>query len=368
MMGSSWWIPTSPWSSGLYCGGDDDPVPSVDIDDDGHADGFALGPVVTDAHGTVTQLVCIRGEAHLIVDGRSVGKCPWLGGRNQVNTYYEDEDCNGEIDDDGADGRPNELGWTVMVSMDGPLPPIANVSLGERALRGGRVVDITADNYAELTDGFGNPIDNDRDGLVDVTAYYYHRRDVLKRHFEIDPHTGVITEDEDAAVRFAPTSPGRVPDDVGGFFALAGPAVASAAFVDAFVASTALADASVANLAIGLDRLPPGMVVRTSETLEVDGAAYAIAVELTDGLPIEVVPTAQGLLFHFAPLRSSGSISLRVDAATRSQRGWTGSAEVLLNGDPVPDGGREAEGALVVQAQFLAAHGVSLEVRFGGGG
>lgn len=365
MVGSSWWIPTNPWSSGLPCGSDDDPMPNVDIDGDGRADGFALGPVTTDDHGSSTQMVCIAREAHMIVNGKSVGKCPWLGGRNHVLTYYVDGDCDGEIDDVGANGRPDELGWTVMISMDGPLPPIANVSLGERVVSRGRLVDVTVDNYGELTDPLGNPIDSDRDGLVDVTAYYYHGRDVTKRHFEIDPRTGVITEDEDARVRFEPTEPRYVPDDRGGYL----PAVASTSIASPWLASVslpnpALADASVANVAIDTDWLPRGMVVRTTEALEVAGASHAIVVEITDGLPIEVVPVRDGLVLHFAPLRSTGSISLQIDDATRHQRGWSGPAEVFLHGDRLTYASRDVAGAVVVETEFTAAHGVTLEVRF----
>lgn len=368
MSGSSWWVPTNPWSSGLSCGSDDDPVANVDIDDDGHADGFRLGRLVTDARGNTTQLVCIARAAHLIVNGKSVGKCPWLGGRNHVLAYYVDEDCDGEIDHDGPDGRPKELGWTVMVSMDGPLPPIANVSLGERIVSGGEVVDVTADDYAELTDQFGNPIDSDRDGLVDVTAYYYRGHEVTKRHFEIDPHTGIITEDEAGQVKFEPTDPHHVPDDRTAYSpAVARASIVGAAGLAASVASTSPADASVVNVAIDTDRLPPGMVVRTTEVLEIDGASHAIAVEVTDGLPIEVVPVRDGLVFHFAPLRSLGSISLRIDAPTRSQRGWAGPAAVYLDGDRLPHAARDVEGAVVVETEFSAAHGVSLEVRFPGG-
>ncbi len=365
MVGNVWWIPTNPWSSGLACGADDVPAPNVDIDDDGRADGYALGPVTTDDRNTSTQIVCIAAEAHLIVDGKSVGKCPWLGGRNHVLTYYGDEDCDGEIDDDGSNGRPDELGWTVMASFDGPLPPIKNVSFGERVVSGGRLVDVTVDNYDELTDPYGNPIDSDRDGLVDVTAYYYHGHDVTKRHFEIDPHTGVITEDEDAQVRFEPTEPYLVPDDLGGYSpAIASGSVANALLADAFVAHAAVADASVASMALGLDRLPRGMVVRTTEILQVAGVSHAIEVEVTDGLPIEVVPASEGLVFHFAPLRSSGSISLWIDPSIRHQRGWSGPAAVLLDGEPLAGASREVEGAVIVEAEFFAAHGVSLEVRF----
>jgi hypothetical protein len=360
MMGSSWWVPTNPWSSGLPCGASDDPIPNVDIDADGRADGFALGPVTTDDRGNATQMVCIALEAHLIVNGKSVGKCPWLGGRNHVLTYYVDEDCNGEIDDDETNGRPDELGWTMLVSMDGPLPPIANVSLGEQVVSQGRLIDVTEDNYGELTDSFGIPIDNDRDGLVDVTAYYYNGNDVIKRHFEIDPRTGVITEDEGDRVRFEPTDPRYVPDDLGPY----PPALARASIANAVVANAVVADDSAANVAIAIDRLPPGMVVRTTEVLEVAGASHAIAVEVTDGLPIDVVPVRDGFIFHFAPLRSTGSISLRIDDSIRSQRGWTGPAAVFLDGDRLTNASRDVAGAVVIEAAFSAAHGVSLEVRF----
>jgi hypothetical protein len=99
----------------------------------------------------------------------------------------------------------------------------------------------------------------------------------------------------------------------------------------------------------------------------VAGASHAIAVEITDGLPIEVVPVRDGLVFHFAPLRSSGSISLRIDDSTRRQRGWTGPAAVFLNGDRLAHASRDVAGAVVVEAEFSAAHGVSLEVRFPAG-
>lgn len=360
MSGSSWWIPTNPWSSGSSCGSDLDPSPNVDIDADGRADGFALGPTTTDDRGNAVQMVCITGEAHLIINGKSVGKCPWLGGRNHVLTYYADQDCNGDLDDDEGNGRPDELGSTVLISMDGPLPPIANVSFGERVVSEGRIIDVTADNYDDLVDSNGNPIDNDQDGLVDVTAYYRRTGAVTKRHFELDPRTGAITENEEDQVTFEPTDPALVPDDIG----LRLPAIASVAVANVARTNVASTDASVANVSIATDWLPRGLVVRTSEDLEVSGRSHAIAAEVTDGLPIEVVPVSDGFDFHFVPLRSTGSITLRIDESTRSERGWTGLPTVSRDGTPSTNASREVEGTVIVEAEFSGAHSISLEVRF----
>lgn len=345
-------------------------MPNVDIDADGRADGFALGPATTDDRGTTAQIVCIAREAHLIVDGKSVGKCPWLGGRNYVQTYYVDEDCNGDVDDDEGNGRPDELGPTVMVSLDGPLPPITNVSFGEWVVSEGELVAVTADNYAELTDALGNPVDNDRDGLVDVTAYYQRGGVVTKRHYEIDPRTGAIKEDEAGEVRFEPTDPGSVPDDVGlrvadfPDIAVAPVAVAHVAAPAVSRANLTRADAAIANVSIGTDWLPAGLVARTTEALEVAGSSHTIAAEVTHGLPLEVVPVRDGFVFHFVPLRSSGSIVLHVAASTRSEQGWTGLPTVSIDGNRLPHASREVEGTVIVEAGFSATHSIAVEVRF----
>jgi hypothetical protein len=363
MSGAAWWIPTNPWSSGLSCGSDLDPMPNVDIDADGRADGFALGAATTDDRGTTAQMVCIAREAHLIVDGKSVGKCPWLGGRNYVQTYYVDEDCNGDIDDDDDDQRPDQLGPTVMVSLDGPLPPITNVSFGEWVVSDDELVAITADNYAELTDARGNSIDNDRDGLVDVTAYYHRDGEVTKRHYEIDPRTGVITEDEAGQVRFEPTDPGSVPDDLGLRVPYA-PAIAAMeamAAPDVASARVSSADAAIVNVSIGTDWLPVGLVVRTTEALQ---GSHTLAAEVTHGLPLEVVPVQDGFVFHFVPLRSSGSIVLRIAATTRLERGWAGLPTVSIDGKHLPHASREREGTVIVEAGFSATHSTAVEVRF----
>lgn len=368
MSGSAWWIPTNPWSSGLPCGADDDPRPNVDIDGDGYDDGFALGPPTTDDRGRTAQILCIGLEAHLIVDGKSVGKCPWPGGRNYVSTYYVDRACDGEIDDEDGNGRPDELGWTVLVSLDGPLPPIRNVSRGERVLSGGRVVDVTVDNYGELTDPFGRPIDSDRDGRVDATAYYYRGGVVTKRSFEIHPGTGAVTEHEGNRVMFEPTAPALVPDDLGvGSAAIARASTASAPLALASLGYGSDADASVANRVIDTDWLPRGMVARTTEQLAVRVGSLAIAAEVTHGLPIGVTAVRGGFDFHFVPLRTSGSIALRIDASTRAQRGWSGRPAVTLDGHPVPNAIREVEGATIIEAEFSAAHDITLEVRFPAG-
>ncbi|MCX4247407.1 hypothetical protein [Paraliomyxa miuraensis] len=368
MSGSSWWIPQSPWTSGLPCGADDDPVPNVDIDDDGVADGFALGRPTTDDRGHTVQLVCIHAEAHLIVDGKSVGKCPWLGGRNHVYAYYEDEDCDGDIDDHEGNGRPDELGWTVLVSMDGPLPPIRNVSLGEWAMHEGEVVPITAENYAELEDDEGRPIDNDRDGLVDVTAYDYHGELVTKRHFEIDPNTGVITEHEDDEVRFEPTAPYLVPDDIRPYRrrVAAGGRVPSVGLASVGFARASRLDAA-ANVPMDADQLPPGMVSQTSQLLAGAGAPHEIAVRIVDGLPLGIVTMRGGFVLRYVPLRSTGSIRLRIDASTRTDRGWAGVPTVLLDGDLMAGAVQEVGGAVIVDVRISAAHGGELEVRFGEG-
>jgi hypothetical protein len=365
MSGSSWWIPTNPWNNGLPCGSVTDPRSNVDIDADGRADGFALGRPTTDDRGNTTQMVCIAREAHLIVNGKSVGKCPWLGGRNHVLTYYADQDCNGNLDDDDGNGRPDELGWTVLVSMDGPLPPIANVSLGEQVVSEGRVIDVTIDNYDDLIDSLGNPIDSDRDGLVDVTAYYRRTGAVTKRHFEIDPRTGAITEAEDDQVTFEPTDPALVPDDLGlRLPTIANVGVANVAIASVASTNVASTDASIANVSIATDWLPRGMVVRTTEALEVSGRSHAIAAEVTHGLPIEVVPVSDGFVFHFVPLRSTGSITLRIDESTQSERGWTGLPTVSMDGTRSTDASRDASGTVIVEAEFSGAHSISLEVRF----
>jgi hypothetical protein len=244
--------------------------------------------------------------------------------------------------------------------MDGPLPPIANVSLGEQVVSEGRIIDVTADNYDDLVDSSGNPIDNDRDGLVDVTAYYRRTGAVTKRHFEIDPRTGAITEDEEDQVTFEPTDPALVPDDRG----LRLPAIASLAVAGVARTNVARADAAMANVSIATDWLPRGMVVRTTEDLEVSGRSHAIAAEVTHGLPIEVVPVSDGFVFHFVPLRSTGSITLRIDENTRSVRGWTGLPTVSMDGTRQADASREVGGTVIVEAEFSGAHSISLEVRF----
>jgi hypothetical protein len=253
-----------------------------------------------------------------------------------VLTYYADGDCDGELDDDDGNGRLDALGSTVMVSMDGPLPPIANVSLGERVVVDGELVAVTADDYAELTDAFGYPIDSDRDGLVDVTTYSRREGAVTKRHFEIDP------DDLGPRPAFLASAP------------LAGLALASAAPVDA----------SVASIAIASDWLPGGIVARTRETLVVSGRSHAIAAEVAHGLPLEVEPVSDGFVFHFVPLRRSGSIALRIDEPTRSTLGWTGLPTVSMDGHHLTGTSRDVDGTVIVQAGFSAAHSIALEVRF----
>ena len=86
---------------------------------------------------------------------------------------------------------------------------------------------------------------------------------------------------------------------------------------------------------------------------------------IVDGLPLGLVSVPGGFVLRYVPLRSTGSIRLRIDATTRADRGWMGSPTVLLDGDPVTGAAQEVAGALIIEVEIAAAHGGELEVQFG---
>jgi hypothetical protein len=106
----------------------------------------------------------------LIVDGKSVGKCPWLGGRNHVLTYYGDEDCDGEIDDDAVNQTPwyadaDGDGYGDELTKDKICPPVS----ADYSLNGDDCDDTDAGVHPAATESCDD-VDEDCDGSIDDSA------------------------------------------------------------------------------------------------------------------------------------------------------------------------------------------------------
>jgi len=246
---------------------------TVDVDGDGIKDAFG-GKVFKDLGGNKIQVVCLALEStradfeyHVLVNGKSVAKSPWLGGRNKLWIYGLDFDLDGTIeyaDDDTAIALMGVL-WE---SQDGPLPGEAFLNAS-----GNEVVYAPNPNITEFNQDIYNAVcDDDHDGLIDISIYRYMigDRNAVKTHFEQSTRT--FARQATFPDPFVPGTPDTTPDD----------------FLDQQMANAPLSTfpevIDLITMKSNLFEEPSLLYMRSEEELVYSGLTYGIQFDLTNGL------------------------------------------------------------------------------------
>jgi hypothetical protein len=225
------------------------------------------------------QLICWKpkgflAEYHLLVNGKSVGKCPWKGGRN-TGCYYEK--------DIGNQKRKFDCTWWR--SLDGPTPWTDN--------------GVTTGNYPTGTFDSGEKWDTDGDGKIDANTYFHRvgTNTVTKRHYEIcldsTPLKGV--ENKQNKKDFPPASDFfQVPSDRPGNNRR-------------LQVGESAPDDQPADESMGVDdTLPEDFLWESFEDVEFETTVYPVRVEVQNGQALNAEAIVNGIAVFIQEETSAG--------------------------------------------------------------
>lgn len=272
---------------------------NLDLDGDEIKDAWG-GRLFRDQDGTEIQVVCLPGtsdrvdwEYHVMVNGDSVAKSPWLGGRNTLWLYGLDFDLDGTIE--FLDDVAISLRGILWKSEDGPLP-------GEAFLADdGSLVSYPDPNITTFDfDIYREYCDDDLDGKIDSSIYRYNigDRNAVKTHFE---RTSFLNSQATSPDIFVPGDPENTPDDFLDF-----------EFGTAGVSSNFPEDIDLISMKTNLLAENAGTVTQSEEEVVYRGTTYVVEFEMTNALLFGFEILNDGIIQVFFQPEKQGKSTVRI--------------------------------------------------------
>jgi len=291
---------------------------NADIDDNGTNDAWG-GILYSDLLDNTIQVVCLvtavgEGffpyEYHVMVNGKSAGKSPWPGGRNQGWIYGKNYNgIDGMIEFVDGTTTARELVGTLWESKDGPL-------IGEHFLFQNGTVSTNATVYTK--DLYDAICDEDGDGKVDVNVYSYTIGDLnaIKRHFE---ENIILRQEASFLDPFKPGDPDNTPDN----FVLSG--ISPDSILPEEVDFTTMTP-------MQLLEEQQALLTSAAEELFYQGSVYDIKFELTNGLPMGVrILDGNIIEVSFQPSGVDGTASVSIPFTLIQALGFRAGYPCIIN-------------------------------------